>query len=136
MYALEAAKKAVSNINKKQLNEIAVIRNAPFMLEMTMNAVAILIGKKIKDWKRMKKLMARQDFIQVILKFDTDKITKRHRKKILKYYFSNEDFTFERANKASKVAGSLLLWVKAHVHMSCFLNEGNIISKANTKHIH
>merc|ERR1712113_1269545 len=47
--ALEAAQKAVSNINKKQLNEIKALRNPPKMVELTMRAVAVLMGRKIKD---------------------------------------------------------------------------------------
>merc|ERR1712228_473785 len=74
--ALEAAQKAVSNINKKQLNEIKVLRNPPKMVDFTMRAVAVLMGKKLN-----------------------------------KEYLSNEEFTYERVNKASKVAGPLVLWV-------------------------
>merc|ERR1712244_161601 len=102
--ALEAAQKAVSNINKKQLNEIKVLRNPPKMVEMTMNCVVTLMGKKIKNWKDVQKLLCSNDFIPSILKFDTNKVKEKTRKKLQKEYLSKEDFNFERVNKASKVA--------------------------------
>merc|ERR1712113_717141 len=94
--ALEAAQKAVSNINKKQLNEIKALKKPPQMVEMTMNCVVTLMGKKIKNWKDVQKLLGSNDFIPSILKFDTNSVKEKVRKKIQKTYLSHEDFTFER----------------------------------------
>merc|ERR1712113_381646 len=65
--ALEAAQKAVSNINKKQLNEIKALKKPPKMVDMTMRAVAVLMGRKIKDWKQVQKMLGGNDFIPSIL---------------------------------------------------------------------
>ncbi len=127
--ALESAQKAVSNINKKQLNEIKCLKNPPKLIEFTMNAVAVLIGKKIKDWKGMQKLLASNSFIPSILKFDTNKVKEKTRKKLNKCYLSNEDFTFERVNKASKVAGPLVIWVKSQVKFAHLLDSVEPMTK-------
>merc|ERR1712228_829863 len=120
--ALEAAQKAVSNINKKQLNEIKALKKPPQMVEMTMNCVVTLMGKKIKNWKDVQKLLGSNDFIPSILKFDTNSVKEKVRKKIQKNYLSHEDFTFERVNKASKVAGPLVLWVKSQIKFAHLLD--------------
>merc|ERR1719445_274903 len=70
-------------------------------------AVCTLMGKKIKSWKDVQKMLGDKNFIPMILKFDTNKVSEKVRKKINKTYISNEDFTFERINKASKVAEEL-----------------------------
>eukprot|EP01084_Bolivina_argentea_P022715 42232_1 len=112
--ALEEAQRAVSNINKKQLAEIRAFRNPPKMVNFTMRAVATLMGKKIKTWKDVQQMLAsNHDFMVSILRFDTNMITQKIRKKLNKDFLSNEEFTFERVNKASKVAGPLVMWVKS-----------------------
>merc|ERR1711936_311936 len=42
--ALEAAQKAVSNINKKQLQELKALKKPPKMVEMTLNCVMTIMG--------------------------------------------------------------------------------------------
>merc|ERR1712130_629092 len=93
--ALEAAQKAVSNINKKQLNEIKALKKPPKMVEMTLNCVLTLMGIKTKDWKDVQKILGGKDFIPQILKFDTNKVAEKTRKKIQKKYLSDEEFTYE-----------------------------------------
>ena len=89
---------------------------------MTLNAVTILMNNKVKDWKRMRKVMASRLFIPSILKLDTSEIEEKTRKMIVKEFMSNEDFTFERVNKKSKVAGPLVLWVKAQLKFAELLD--------------
>ena len=45
-----------------------------------------------------------------------------YHQKINRDYISNEEFTFERVNKASKVAGPLVLWVKAQTKFADLLD--------------
>lgn len=129
--ALEAAQKAVSNINKKQLNEIKALRKPPKVVEMTLNCVLTLMGIKTKDYKDVQKAVGRKDFIPQILKFNTMKIQERTRKKIQKKYLAEEDFTFERANKASKVAGPLVQWVYAQIKVAHLLDATNVMDVKN-----
>eukprot|EP01084_Bolivina_argentea_P022716 42233_1 len=64
---LEAAQKAVLNINKNQLNEIKALKNPPKMVDFTFRAVATVMGKKINDWKQIQQMLASNDFIPSIL---------------------------------------------------------------------
>eukprot|EP01083_Nonionella_stella_P219455 786117_1 len=110
---LEAAKKAVSNINQEQLNEIKALKEPPKLVDMTMRAVATLMCIDVQE------MLASNDFIPSILKFtyDTNKATTEHQKKIKKEFLSNHDFTFERVNSECKVCGPLVKWVRSQVRM-------------------
>merc|ERR1712113_1173422 len=127
--ALEAAQKAVSNINKKQLNEIKALKKPPKMVDMTLNCVLTLMGIKTNNWKDVQKILGGKDFIPQILKFDTNKVKEKTRKTIQKKYLENEDFTFERVNKASRVAGPLVLWVKSQVKFAHLLDSVEPMTK-------
>merc|ERR1712228_152335 len=85
--ALEAAQKAVSNINKKQLQELKALKKPPKMVEMTLNCVMTLMGIKAKEWKDVQKILGGKDFIPKILKFDTNQVAEKTRKKIQKKIF-------------------------------------------------
>eukprot|EP01083_Nonionella_stella_P164362 543700_1 len=117
------------NINKKQLNEIKALRNPPKLVDFTMRAVATLMGRKIKTWKDVQKMLGKNDFIPSILKFDTNNIGNKIRKKLNKDYLSNEEFNFERVNKASKVAGPLVMWVRSQVKFAHLLDSVEPMTK-------
>eukprot|EP01084_Bolivina_argentea_P018615 34633_1 len=172
--ALEAAQKAVSNINKMQLCEIKCLRNPPKIVNVTLTAVAIIMGKKIKGWKDIQKMLGNYRFIPSVLKFHTNKIKLEYLKKIRKEYTMldqtkqnlnyliygyirenieskyndifvvtdiknlillfckhmcnsslliwNPDFNYMRVNKASRMAGPLVLWVKAQYQCAILLD--------------
>eukprot|EP01083_Nonionella_stella_P194025 715923_1 len=112
---LEAAKKAVSNINQEQLNEIKALKEPPKLVDMTMRAVATLMCIDVQE------MLASNDFIPSIRKFTyyTNEVTK---KKINKEFYSNRDFTFERVNSECKVCGPLVRWVRSQVRMAGVLD--------------
>merc|ERR1711971_1311015 len=118
---MEAAQKLVSRINKKQLDEIRVLKKPPAVVELVCSAVAITLGNDIKSWRDIQKVMGHSSFIPSMLQFDTMKLKKRQREQCKKYTV-HEDFTEERANKASKVAGPLVKWVKSQVKCSELLD--------------
>eukprot|EP01084_Bolivina_argentea_P082948 150172_1 len=118
---LEEAEKLVSTINKKQLNEIRVLKKPPFVLELVMSAVVTMLGNDIKCWKDVQKCLSDTHFVQNIMEFNTNSLKKKTREKVKKY--SNEtDFNEERANKASRVAGPLVKWVKSQLKYSELLD--------------
>eukprot|EP01084_Bolivina_argentea_P141294 248304_1 len=121
---LKAAQKAVSNINKKQLNEIKAecYRNPPKLIELTFFALFTLMGKKIRRWPDCIKLFAANQFIPSILTFDSSTIESKTRKIMNKKYLTNEQFTFKRINKASKVCGPLVLWIKSQIKYAGLLD--------------
>merc|ERR1712176_1122400 len=65
--------------------------------------------------------MAGSKFIPSMLQFETIKLKKKMREECVKYTV-HEDFNEERANRASKVAGPLVKWVKSQVKYSELLD--------------
>jgi len=118
---LEEAKKLVSTISKKQLDEIRVLKKPPAVVELVMSAVAVMLGNKIKSWRDIQKVISNSKFVPSILNFDTMSLKKKTREEVVKYV-KHEDFNEERANKASKVAGPLVKWVKSQVKYSELLD--------------
>ena len=61
--------------------------------------------------------MKRDDFISSIVNFDNESMmTKQLRTKMRNDYLNKDDFTYERANRASKACGPLVQWVEAQVN--------------------
>ena len=118
---MEEAKKLVSTISKKQLDEIRVLKKPPAVVELVMSAVAVMLGNKIKSWRDIQKVISNSKFVPSILNFDTMSLKKKTREEVIKYV-KHEDFNEERANKASKVAGPLVKWVKSQVKYSELLD--------------
>jgi len=118
---LEAAQKLVSTISKTQLNEIRVLKKPPAVVELVMSAVTVMLGNKIKSWKDIQKILSKPTFVASIIEFKTISLKKKTREECKKYV-KHQDFNEERANKASKVAGPLVKWVKSQVKYSELLD--------------
>mmetsp|Transcript_48497 Transcript_48497/g.77592 ORF Transcript_48497/g.77592 Transcript_48497/m.77592 type:complete len:191 (-) Transcript_48497:86-658(-) len=115
---LAAAQKAVSNLTRKQLNEIKCMKRPPTPIKLTLNAVVLLLGKQTTDWRQMQKLLSSPDFIPSILSFNTNQVKSKTVRKVKKTYLSDPQFTFKRVNKASKAAAPLVLWVRAQMEFA------------------
>eukprot|EP01084_Bolivina_argentea_P119610 212061_1 len=118
---LEASRRLVSTISKTQLNEIRTLKKPPAVVELVMSSVAVMLGNKIKGWRDIQKIIANPRFVASIIDFDTMTLKKKTREECIKYV-KHEDFNEERANKASKVAGPLVKWVKSQVKYSELLD--------------
>jgi len=118
---MEAAQKLVSSINKRQLDEIRVLKKPPAVVELVCSAVVIVLGNEVGSWRDIQKAMGKSTFIPSMLQFDTMTLKAERRRECVKYTLRS-DFTEERANKASKVAGPLVKWVKSQVRYSELLD--------------
>ena len=74
---MESAKKAISSIDKKKMDEIKTMSKPPPMLAAAMSALLLIIGtpeeRKDLSWDNVKKALRRPDFTPSILNFDGDK---------------------------------------------------------------
>ena len=117
--AVEEAKRSVQNIKKNQLSEVRSMTSPPAGVRLALEAVCTVIGHKVNDWKQIQALIRRDDFIGTILHFDgEEKMDEKMRSKLRNQYISNPEFTFEKANRASKACGPLVQWVIAQVEFS------------------
>jgi dynein heavy chain 1 len=119
--ALIDAQKSVKGIKKSHLDEVRGLARPPPMVQMSMEAVCIMIEEKFDDWASIRKIIRKDDFIQKVIDFDTDAMSKKARQKIEKQYLSNEDFTFEKVNRASKACGPLAKWIRSQIEYASIL---------------
>ncbi|KAI1007775.1 Dynein heavy chain, cytoplasmic [Podosphaera aphanis] len=121
--AVEEAAKSVQNIKRQHLTELRSMANPPQGVKLALDAVCTLVGHKVDNWKAVQTVVRKDDFIANIVQYNNEeKMTKNLRIKMRNEYLSNEDFTFEKVNRASKACGPLVQWVQAQVEYSEILD--------------
>ena len=109
--ALNAANRALNNLNKSDIVEIKSYPKPPGGVETVMNAVCLLFKEK-QNWDTGKKLLGDMNFLINCMNFPKDDISNQTLRK-LQTYISNPDFNKETVEKISTAAGSLCEWVIA-----------------------
>ncbi|VDB92823.1 BgtA-20854 [Blumeria graminis f. sp. tritici] len=121
--AVEEAAKSVQNIKRQHLTELRSMSNPPQGVKLALDAICTLLGHKVDNWKAVQAVVRKDDFIANIVQYNNeDKMTRTLRTKMRNEYLSNEDFTFEKVNRASKACGPLVQWVQAQVEYSEILD--------------
>lgn len=132
--AVAEAAKSVQNIKRQHLTELRSMSNPPQGVKLTLDAVCTLLGHKVENWKAVQAVVRRDDFItNIVLYNDENKMTKHLRMKMRNDYLSNDDFTFEKVNRASKACGPLVQWVQAQVEYSEILDRISPLRSEVTK---
>lgn len=94
---------------------------------MVIECTIFLVRNEMKkDWLDTKKLVTFK-FVKQVLAFDTWGLLENQGKKQLKImqkkWLDNTEFTFERANYQSKVAGPLVNWIHSQVKYAAVLTK-------------
>jgi len=123
--ALLEARDAVSSVKKSQLDEVRALSHPPGPVKLTMEAVCVVLGEKAPEitWDMVRKRIRADGFMQDVVNFNTEKLTDKARARLKKNYLSDESFTYERVNKASKACGPLCKWLVAQVHYAEILDK-------------
>ncbi|KAK1226991.1 dynein heavy chain [Marasmius sp. AFHP31] len=121
--AVLEAQADVRNIKKTHLTEVRAMANPPEAVKLTMESVCTLLGFKIDSWRAVQGIIRRDDFIQSIVNFNTEKMmTKPMRDVMKKDFLSRPSYNFESVNRASKACGPLVKWVLSQVRYSEILD--------------
>lgn len=121
--AVLEAQKSVSNIKRQHLTEVRSMGNPPQGVKLALDSVCTLLGHRVDSWKTVQAIVRKDDFIASIVNYDNERqMTKNLRIKMRNEYLSNEDFTYEKVNRASKACGPLVQWVQAQVNYSEILD--------------
>ena len=65
---------AVSSIKKQHLVEIKTMGNPPAAVKMAIESICVLLGEGELDWKLLRGVLMRENFISTIINFKTDDI--------------------------------------------------------------
>jgi dynein heavy chain 1 len=66
---------AVKSIKKQNLVEIKNLNNPPQGVKITLESICLLLGEETTDWKSIRSIMMRDNFISTIVNFNTDDLS-------------------------------------------------------------
>ena len=115
--ALIKAKDAVSNIKQANLVEMRSLKNPPFHVKFTLEAVLSTILKKFKqwEWKEVREEISKNTFITTVMNFNVDDLPAKVKENIKNTYINSNDWDVDRIYKASQAAGPLAMWVESQL---------------------
>jgi len=65
----------VKSIKKQHLVEIRSMGNPPTPVKLALESICLLLGENAQDWKAIRSVIVRENFINTIVNFVTDDIT-------------------------------------------------------------
>lgn len=65
---------AVRGIKKAHLVEIRAMINPPGTVKLALESICLLLGEKATDWKQIRGIIIRDNFISTIVNFNTEDI--------------------------------------------------------------
>ncbi|KAJ0405408.1 hypothetical protein ATCC90586_009447 [Pythium insidiosum] len=137
--ALEEALKALDTIKPSEINEVKSMANPPAGVKLVCEGVCVMLGikparipdpqdpsKRIMDyWGPSQKMLSDPAFITTLKKFDKDNLDPKIMKVVVSKYIADENFSPEKAEKASKAAAGLCKWVHA---MALYDNVSKVVA--------
>ncbi|CAJ0934299.1 unnamed protein product, partial [Mesorhabditis belari] len=121
--AVKDAQLAVQGIQKPQLVELRSMASPPTLVKISLEAMMIMLHENVgTDWKAIRAVMVRDDFMSRILNYDADQVTPELIKAIDKY-INNPDWEFEKVNRASQACGPMVKWARAQLLYSEMLHK-------------
>merc|ERR1712106_519897 len=119
--AVIEAQNAVKSIKKQHLVEVRSMGNPAPVIRMALESICVLLGENVTDWKSIRTVTMKDNFIPSIVNFNTDDISDDTRKVMQERYLSNPDYTFEKVNRASLACGPMVKWAIAQIEFADML---------------
>jgi dynein heavy chain 1 len=113
--ALAAAKEAVAGIKKSNLDELRAMRNPPKLVQLTLEAVLVLLGQRVGEWADIQKSVRNENFIKDVLDFDSTKVGLKQLEDVQRRYMSDDSVGVEQVFHASKACGPLFQWAESQL---------------------
>ncbi|KAK1158695.1 cytoplasmic dynein 1 heavy chain 1 isoform X1 [Acipenser oxyrinchus oxyrinchus] len=114
--AVLEAQNAVKSIKKQHLVEVRSMANPPGAVKLALESICLLLGESTTDWKQIRSIIMRENFIPTIVNFSADEISDSIREKMKKNYMSNPSFNYELVNRASLACGPMVKWAIAQLN--------------------
>ncbi|KAG7251430.1 hypothetical protein CRUP_005404, partial [Coryphaenoides rupestris] len=114
--AVIEAQNAVKSIKKQHLVEVRSMANPPAAVKVALESICLLLGESTTDWKQIRSIIMRENFIPTIVNFSADDISDSIREKMKKNYMSNPSFNYEQVNRASLACGPMVKWAIAQLN--------------------
>uniref|UniRef100_A0A8C1TYY4 Cytoplasmic dynein 1 heavy chain 1 n=1 Tax=Cyprinus carpio TaxID=7962 RepID=A0A8C1TYY4_CYPCA len=119
--AVIEAQNAVKSIKKQHLVEVRSMANPPAAVKLALESICLLLGESTTDWKQIRSIIMRENFIPTIVNFSADEISDSIREKMKKNYMSNPSYNYEQVNRASLACGPMVKWAIAQLNYADML---------------
>ncbi|XP_056446392.1 cytoplasmic dynein 1 heavy chain 1 [Gadus chalcogrammus] len=119
--AVIEAQNAVKSIKKQHLVEVRSMANPPAAVKVALESICLLLGESTTDWKQIRSIIMRENFIPTIVNFNADEISDSIREKMKKNYMSNPSYNYEQVNRASLACGPMVKWAIAQLNYADML---------------
>ena len=94
--AVEDAKQSVKGIKKQQLSELRSMTSPPNPVKLALESICTLLGEDPNiDWKGIRQVMVKDDFITRILQFDSENVPP-HIAAACEKYLKNPEFHYDK----------------------------------------
>ncbi|XP_063237430.1 dynein heavy chain, cytoplasmic isoform X2 [Bacillus rossius redtenbacheri] len=115
------AQQAVKSIKKQHLVEVRSMANPPAIVKVALESICLLLGENATEWRSIRSVTMKDNFISTIVNFNTEEITDDVREKMRSKYLSNPDYNFEKVNRASMACGPMVKWAIAQINYADML---------------
>uniref|UniRef100_A0A8C0GMH1 Dynein cytoplasmic 1 heavy chain 1 n=1 Tax=Chelonoidis abingdonii TaxID=106734 RepID=A0A8C0GMH1_CHEAB len=119
--AVIEAQNAVKSIKKQHLVEVRSMANPPAAVKLALESICLLLGESTTDWKQIRSIIMRENFIPTIVNFSAEEISDSIREKMKKNYMSNPSYNYEIVNRASLACGPMVKWAIAQLNYADML---------------
>ena len=121
--AVIEAQQAVKGIKRQHLVEIRNLPNPPPLVKLALEAICLLLDQETTEWKTIRGVIMKDDFINTIIQFKTENVQEDIREKMRARFISNSDFTYEKVNRASQACGPMVKWARAQLDYADMLHQ-------------
>uniref|UniRef100_A0A674JBB5 Dynein cytoplasmic 1 heavy chain 1 n=1 Tax=Terrapene triunguis TaxID=2587831 RepID=A0A674JBB5_9SAUR len=108
-------------IDQQQLVEVRSMANPPGAVKLALESICLLLGESTTDWKQIRSIIMRENFIPTIVNFSAEEISDSIREKMKKNYMSNPSYNYEIVNRASLACGPMVKWAIAQLNYADML---------------
>ena len=121
--AVAEAQNAVKSIKKQHLVELRAMVNPPAAVKLGLESICLILNQETSDWKVIRSIIVRENFISTIINFQTDNITTSIKNKMKERFLNNPDYDFAKVNNASQACGPLVKWATAQIQYADMLHK-------------
>lgn len=119
--AVIEAQQAVKGIKRQHLVEVRSMSNPPPPVKMALESICLLLGEPAQDWRAIRSVIIRENFIPTIVNFSSETLADDIRNKMKNKYLNNPEFNFEKVNRASLACGPMVKWAVAQINYADML---------------
>ncbi|KAM9858629.1 dynein axonemal heavy chain 10 [Aulostomus maculatus] len=112
--ALEAARKALQDLEKSDVTEIRSFAKPPKQVQVVCECILVLRGNKEISWQSAKGMMSEANFLRSLMEMDCDSMN-NNQIKTVKGFLKNLQTSFEEMQGISKAGSGMLKFVEAIV---------------------